>query len=63
MNIDWEKIEIYIKPGPTDMRKQIRSLAVYIADEIEKDPLSGNMYVFCGKNRRLIKALHLYSKH
>jgi len=58
MNIDWKNIEIYIKPGPTDMRKQIRSLAVYVSDEIEKDPLSGNLYVFCGRSRRLIKVLY-----
>lgn len=58
MNIDWNKTEIYIKPGKTDMRKQIKSLAVYVTDELEKDPLSGNLYLFCGKNRKSIKALY-----
>jgi len=58
MNIEWNSIEIYIKPGQTDMRKQIKSLAVYVSDEIGKDPLSGNLYIFCGKSRRLIKALY-----
>jgi len=58
MNIDWNKVEIFIKPGATDMRKQIQSLAVYVAEETKGDPLSGNLYVFCGKNRRLIKILY-----
>jgi transposase len=58
MNIDWNKVEIYIKPGHTDMRKQMRTLAVYVAEEIKGDPLSGNLYVFCGRNRRFIKALY-----
>lgn len=58
MKIDWNKIEIYIKPGPTDMRKQIQSLAVHVAEEMMGDPLSGDLYVFCGKNRRLVKALY-----
>lgn len=40
------------------MRKQIQSLAVYVANETMGDPLSGNLYVFCGKNRKLIKALY-----
>jgi transposase len=58
MNIDWLKIEIFIKPGATDMRKQIQSLSAYISEEIKGDPLSGNLYVFCGRNRKLIKALY-----
>jgi len=58
MNIDWNNIEIFIKPGPTDMRKQIQSLAVYVSDEIKENPLSGNMFVFCGRNRKLIKILY-----
>jgi transposase len=58
MKIDWENIEIYLKPGPTDMRKQIQSLAVYVAEEKIGDPLSGNLFVFCGKNHKLIKILY-----
>ncbi len=58
MNINLSNIDIFIKPGPTDMRKQIKSLSVYVAEEINGDPLSGNLYVFCGKNRKLIKALY-----
>ncbi len=58
MKIDWNKIEIFIKPGPTDMRKQIQSLAICVAEEIKGDALSGNLYIFCGRNRKLIKALY-----
>lgn len=58
MNIDWDKIEIFIKPGPTDMRKQINALSVYVDDESMGNPLSGNIYIFCGKNRKVIKALY-----
>ncbi len=58
MNIDWTKIEIFIKPGATDMRKQIQSLAVLVTDELKSNPLSGNLYVFCGRNHKLLKALY-----
>lgn len=58
MKIDWDKIEIFIKPGSTDMRKQINALSVYVDEESMGNPLSGNIYVFCGKNRKTIKALY-----
>ena len=53
-----DNIEIFLKPGATDMRKQIRSLASYVSDEMNMDPLSGSLYIFCGKNRKLIKVLY-----
>jgi len=31
---------------------------VYVAEEMNEDPLSGNLYVFCGKSRKLIKILY-----
>jgi transposase len=58
MKIDWDNIEIFIKPGPTDMRKQIQSLAMYVANEMKGNPLSGNLYVFSGRSRKMIKALY-----
>ena len=58
MKLDWKNIEIFIKPGPTDMRKQIQSLAVYVSEEMKGNPLSGSLYVFCGKNRKSLKALY-----
>ncbi len=58
MNIDLRSLEIFIKPGFTDMQKQIQALAVYVSDEIKRNPLSGNLYVFCGKNRKLLKVLY-----
>jgi len=58
MKIDWDNIEIFIKPGNTDMRKQIKSLAVFVEEETMGNPLSGNLYVFCGRNRKVIKVLY-----
>ena len=40
------------------MRKQIQSLAVYVEEEMKGNPLSGNLYIFCGRNRKLLKALY-----
>lgn len=58
MKIDWSRIRIYVKAGPTDMRKQMLSLSVYVAENLQGDPLSGDLYLFCSRDRRLMKALY-----
>lgn len=58
MRIDWENTNIYLKPGATDMRKQSSTLAVAVEREMRRDVLSGNLFVFCGRNRKSIKVLY-----
>ena len=58
MRIDFSKIRIYVKPGYTDMRKHINALSVYVQENMEKTPLSGDLYIFCGKTRRRLKILY-----
>jgi len=58
MTPDFDKAAIYIKPGVTDMRKQISTLSVYVVEEMKKESLSGDIYVFCNRDRSLIKALY-----
>ena len=58
MNINWDKIRIFIKPGPTDMRKQINGLSVIVEEEFSESPFSGHLFLFCNKNRRRMKILY-----
>jgi transposase len=58
MKINWDEVKIFIKPGPTDMRKQINGLSVLIQEETEYDPLNGNLYIFCNRSRRRLKILY-----
>ncbi|MCG7850999.1 MAG: IS66 family insertion sequence element accessory protein TnpB [Methanosarcinaceae archaeon] len=58
MIIDWSEVNIFIKPGPTDMRKQINGLSIIIEEDINADPLSGSLYLFCNKDRRRLKILY-----
>jgi len=58
MKIDFEKTAIYVKPGATDMRKQINGLGVIVEEELELDPFSGALFLFCNKQRRLLKILY-----
>jgi hypothetical protein len=41
-----------------DMRKGIYSLYQYIKSEMHRNPLSGEVYLFLGRNRDTIKILH-----
>jgi transposase len=57
MIIDLRKARIFIRPGYTDMRKAVNGLSGIVEQQMEGEPLSGNVYVFCNKERKLIKAL------
>ena len=58
MFIDFTKIQVYVKPGGTDMRKAINGLSIIAQQEMELDPLSGSLFLFCNRTRRLLKALY-----
>ena len=40
---DFSQIRIFLRPGNTDMRKAINSLAVMVGEDIQGDPLSGSL--------------------
>lgn len=55
---DISEIRIFVKPGVTDMRKAINGLAGIIANEIGGNQFSGDLYIFCNKNRKVIKIIY-----
>jgi len=58
MFIDISKTRIYIRPGFTDMRKAINGLSVIVQDEMAMDPFSANLFLFCNRQRKIIKAIY-----
>ena len=58
MTIDLSKIRIYIRPGQTDMRKAVNGLTVLVQEEMQQDPFSGSLYIFCSHDKKLIKAIY-----
>lgn len=58
MILDWKNVKIYIKPGPTDMRKQINGLSRIIQDDLPYDLFSGALFLFCSKNRTRLKIIY-----
>lgn len=55
---DLSRVEIFIRPGITDMRKAINGLSMIATEQMEKDPLSGALFLFCNRYRKIMKALY-----
>ena len=58
MIFDLEKTRVFIRPGFTDLRKASNGLTVIIQEEMKEDPFSDSVYLFCSRNRRLLKAVY-----
>jgi hypothetical protein len=52
-----KSMSYYLSPGCIDMRKGIYSLYQIVKSELKRNPLSGEVFIFLGKNRRCIKIL------
>jgi transposase len=57
MTVDLSRVKIYIRPGYTDLRKAVNGLTVLVQEQMEQDPFSGSVYLFCNRDRRLLKAI------
>ena len=57
MTINLSQAKIFIRPGITDLRKAVNGLGAMIEKEMGGKVFSGSVYVFCNKERRLLKAL------
>lgn len=57
MKIDFEHAKIYVRPGYTDLRKGCSGLIAVITHEMNLDALHNAVFLFCNKNRKLLKVL------
>jgi transposase len=57
MTLELTRVRIFIRPGYTDLRKAVNGLSLLIEQEMEGEPFSGNVYLFCNRGRKLLKAL------
>lgn len=58
MILDLSQLNIYIRPGITDMRKQINGLSIIVEEEMNQEAMSGSLFLFCNRNRRLLKCIY-----
>jgi transposase len=49
---------IYLYCPPCDMRKSFDGLCGLIRSELDADPLSGSLFVFCNRRRSMVKLLY-----
>jgi transposase len=49
---------IYLYRGAADMRKSFDGLSGLVRTELEEDPLSGSLFVFCNRRRTMVKMLY-----
>ncbi len=57
MTVDINAVRIFIRPGYTDLRKAVNGLATIIEEQMEQDLLSGSLYLFCNRRRKLLKVI------
>src|SRR5258708_734968 len=50
-------VRVWIATGHTDMRRGMNTLALTVQEVLKRDPHGGDLYVFRGKNGKLIKIL------
>jgi len=58
MIIDLNTVRIFIRPGITDLRKAVNGLTGIIEQQMTGEPFSGNVYLFCNRDRKLLKAIY-----
>lgn len=51
-------VKVYLARGTTDMRKSFDGLAGTVRALLAEDPLSGHLFVFCGRRRHMVKVLY-----
>lgn len=58
VSLDLARVRISVRPGITDMRRQINGLATIVQEGMGGDPLGGSLYLFQVKGRRVLKAVY-----
>jgi len=56
--LEVREARIFVRPGPTDMRKQINGLAVVVEQQMESNLFEPALFLFCNRERRILKALY-----
>ena len=48
---------IFLAPGPTDLRRSFDGLHGMVRSQLEEDPRSGHLFLFCNRLRTRLKVL------
>lgn len=50
--------KVYLRPGVTDLRKSINTLAIIVEGKMKKDPYSESLFLFCNRKKDKLKMLN-----
>jgi len=48
---------VFLRPGPTDLRLGFDALYGLVENQLQQNPLSGHLFLFCNRHRTRLKAL------
>jgi len=51
-------VQIYVASEPADMRKSFNGLTILVDEALDKNPLSGHLFVFCNRRGDRVKILY-----
>ena len=49
---------IFVRPGATDMRKQINGLVLLVQEQMQMNPFETALFVFFNARRRVLQAVY-----
>ena len=52
-----ETVRVHLCREPVDFRKAINGLSILVAEEMELDPFSAQVFAFCNRRRNQVKLL------
>jgi len=52
------QVGVWFHDRPTDMRRSFDGLYAMVCSAMQRSPLSGDLFVFVGKNRKCTKVLY-----
>ena len=58
MILDFSRYRFFVRPGVTDLRKAINGLTVLVQNEMKNDPFSKSLFLFCNRQRKLLKIVY-----
>lgn len=53
-----KRARVYLALAPVDMRKSFDGLGVWIAAELDRQPMSGDLFVFSNRRRNMVKVFY-----
>ena len=51
-------VRVWLYTEPTDMRRSFKGLSAMVKNQLQEDPLSGQLFVFINRRRTQMKVLY-----